>query len=69
MNTQAPTIKAAYSYHNAMSEKSSSRGRISLLRLNELCKKLRATIILGNFVTKPYWLIVFRKYFSHCIKK
>ena len=53
MNTQTPTITAAYSCHNAMSEESSSRGRISLLRLNELCETLRATIILGNFVTKP----------------
>ena len=53
MNTKTPTITAAYSYHNAMSEESSSRSGISLLRLNELCETLRATIILGNFVTKP----------------
>ena len=43
--------------------------RILILSLNELSEKSRATIILGNFVNKPYrnsyWLVVvFRKCFS-----
>ena len=43
-------------------------GRIPLLCLNELSKKLQATIIFGNFVNNPlsnsYWVIAFRKPFS-----
>ena len=53
MNAPALTITAVYSCYNNVSEESSSRDRIPLLSLNELCEKSRVTITLGNFVTKP----------------
>ena len=47
---------------------SSFQVRICILSLNELREKLRAAMILGKFVNKPWstshWLIVFGKCFS-----